>query len=67
VLAAAEPAWDLDGEGRFLLLPLNEHDLAWVMESCREDAEGDHHLLGSGEAMLFARERDLNFARYLTL
>jgi hypothetical protein len=67
VLAAPEPAWDLDGEGRFLLLPVNERDLAWVMASCREDAEGDYHLLGSGEAVLFARERDLNFARYLSL
>jgi len=67
LLGAPEPACDLDGEGCFLVLPLDERDLAWVMESCREDAEGDYHLLGSGEAVLFARERDLNFARYLTL
>jgi len=67
LLAAPEPAWDLDGEGRFLLLALDERDLAWIMESCREDTEGDYHLLGSGEAVLFARERDLNFARCLTL
>ena len=70
VLAAPEapgPGWDLDAEGRFLLLPLAERDLAWMLEGCRETAEGDWHLLRTGEAVLFARERDLAFARYLTL
>ena len=69
VLAEPEPrpGWDLDGEGRFLLLPLAERDLAWVLESCREDAEGEYHVFPDGEAVLFARERDLAFARYLTL
>ena len=61
------PGWDLDGEGRFLLLPLAERDLAWIMESCREEAEGDWHVLRDGGAVVFARERDLPFARYLTL
>ena len=69
VLAAPEfpPGWDLDEQGRFLLLPLAERDLAWMLECCREEAEGDWHVLGSGEAVVFARERDLAFARYLTL
>ncbi len=31
------------------------------------DAEGDFHVLRFGEAVVFARERDLAFARYLTL
>ncbi len=26
------PGWGLDQEGRFLLLPLAERDLAWVLE-----------------------------------
>ena len=30
VLADPEPGWDLDGEGRFLLLPLAERDLAFA-------------------------------------
>ena len=64
---APPPGWDLDEEGRFLLLPLAERDLAPVLECCREDAEGDYHELGHGEAVVFARERDLAFARYLTL
>jgi hypothetical protein len=67
ILTAPEPPWDLDSDGRFLLLPLAERDLAWMLESCREEAEGDYYVLGGGEAVLFARERDLNFARYLTL
>jgi hypothetical protein len=70
VLAAPEPGppgWDLDGRGRFLLLPLAERDLAPALEFCREDAEGDWHLLRDGDAVLFAREPDLAFARYLTL
>ena len=67
LLAAPEPNWDLDSVGRFLLMPLDERDLAWVLEFCRDDAEGDHYVLDGGEAVLLARERDLNFARYLTL
>ncbi len=67
LLAAPEPTWDLDGQGRFLLLPLDERDPAWVLEFCREDAEGDHYVLGGGEAVLLAHERDFNFARYLIL
>ncbi len=68
VLAERAPprGWDLDREGRFLLLPLAERDLAWMLESCREDAEGEYHVFPDGEAVLFARERDLAFARYLT-
>ena len=69
LLAAPEPrpGWDLDEGGRFLLLPLAERDLAWMLESCREDAEGDYHVLRDGDAVLFARERDLAFARFLAL
>ncbi len=69
VLAAPEPGpgWDLDEGGRFLVLPLAERDRASVLESCREDAEGDWHALGGGEAVVFARDRDYAFARYLTL
>ena len=64
---AQPPGWDLDQEGRFLLLPLAERDLAWTLECCREEAEGDYHVLPDGGAVVFARERDLAFARYLTL
>ena len=64
---APPPGWDLDEDGRFLLLPLAEHDRPWMLECCREDTEGDWHVLGGGGAVVFARERDLAFARYLTL
>ena len=64
---APPPGWDLDEQGRFLLLPLAERDLAWTLECCREEAEGDWHVLPDGGAVVFARERDLAFARYLTL
>jgi hypothetical protein len=64
---APPPGWDLDEGGRFLLVPLAERDLAWMLECCREEAEGDWHVLRDGDAVLFARERDLNFARYLAL
>ena len=67
VLAAPAPGWDLDEGGRFLLLPLAERDRAWMLESCREDAEGDWHALRGGEAVVFARERDFAFARLLAL
>ena len=67
LLAAPEPGWDLDGGGRFLLLPLAARALAPVLAFCREDAEGDSHLLGGAEAVLFARERDRAFATYLAL
>ena len=65
LLAEPAPPWDLDGEGRFLPLPLAERDLAWALECCRGEAEGDWYVLGGGEAVLFARERDLAFARLL--
>ena len=64
---APPPGWDLDEQGRFLLLPLAERDRAWVLESCREDAEGDWHPLGDGEAVVFAHERDYAFAHFLAL
>ncbi len=69
VLAEPEPrpGWDLDEGGRFMLLPLAERDLAWMLGCCREDAEDEYHVFPDGEAVLFARERDLAFARYLTL
>ena len=67
LLAAPEPPWSLDEGGRFLLLPLGERDLAPMLEFCGEDAEGDWHLLRDADAVLFAREPDLAFARYLTL
>ena len=69
VLAAPvpPPGWQLDEGGRFLLLPLAERDLAWALESCREDAEGEWYVLPDGGAVVFARERDLAFARYLVL
>ncbi len=68
LLAAPGPprTWDLDKGGRFLLLPLAPDDLAWVVECCGDTAEGEHHVLGR-EAVVFARERDLLFARYLAL
>ncbi len=64
---APPPGWDLDEEGRFLLLPLAERDLAWTLECCREEAEGDWHVLRGGEAVVFTREHDLAFARFLAL
>ena len=64
---APPPGWDLDEGGRFLLLPLAERDLAWMLECCREEAEGDYHVLPDGGAVVFARERDLAFARFLAL
>ena len=69
LLAAPAPplGWDLDEDGRFLLLPLAERDLAWMLECCREEAEGDYCVLPDGGAVVFARERDLAFARYLAL
>ena len=64
---APPPGWDLDEDGRFLLLPVAERDLAWMLECCREEAEGDYCVLPDGGAVVFARERDLAFARYLAL
>ncbi len=64
---APPPGWDLDEEGRFLLLPLAERDLAWTLESCREDAEGEWYVPPDGGAVVFARERDLAFVRFLVL
>jgi hypothetical protein len=46
--AALGPGW----EGRFLLLPIAERDLAWMLERCREHTRGRH---------------DLAFARLLAL
>ena len=48
------PGSDLDVAGRFLLLPLAERDRAWVLESCREDAEGEYYVLPDGGAVVFA-------------
>ncbi len=64
---ATPPARDLDDEGGFLLLPLAERDLAWMLECCRDDAEGDYHVLADGGAVVFARQRDRAFARFVTL
>ena len=64
---APPPGWQLDEGGGFLLLPLAERDLAWMLECCREEAEGNYHVLRDGDAVVFARERDLAFARYLAL
>ena len=44
-----------------------ERDLAWMLESCREEAEGDYCVRPDGAAVVFARERDLAFARFLAL
>ncbi len=60
------PGWDLTG-GRFLPPPLAGRDLAWMLECCREDAEGECHVLRDGCAVLFERGRDLAFARHLAL
>lgn len=59
--------WDLDEGGRFLVLPVAERARAGVLAACREDAEGDYHVLRDGEAVVFARERDAAFARFLAL
>lgn len=69
VLAVPEPwpRWDLDDGGRFLVLPLAERDLAWMLECCCEDTEGNYHVLRDGDAVLFACKSDLAFARFLTL
>lgn len=66
-LPAPPPGWELDEEGRFLLLPLAGRDLAWMLECCREDAEGDYHVLRGGGGVVFARERDFAFASHLVL
>jgi hypothetical protein len=67
VLAAPAPGWDLDEEGRFLLLPVAERDLAWVLECCRDHTESDYHVLRDGDGVVFARERDFAFAHLLAL
>ena len=38
-----------------------------MLECCRENAEGDVHVLRDGDAVVFARERNLAFARLLAL
>jgi len=69
VLGASPPGprWDFDEEGRFLLLPVAERDLAWVLECCREHAEGEYYVLRDGDAVLFSRAHDFAFARLLAL
>jgi hypothetical protein len=69
MLAASEsrPRWDLDEEGNFLLLPLAERDLAWMLECCREHSEGDYYVYRDGEAVLFERDHDFAFAHFLIL
>ena len=59
--------WDLDPEGRFLLLPVAERDLAWALECCDEHAEGRWHMLRDGAAVLFERADDLAFVRFACL
>jgi hypothetical protein len=67
VLAAPKTTWDLDPEGHFLLLPVAERDLAWVLECCQEHAEGRWHMLRDGAAVLFERAHDLAFVRFACL
>ncbi len=66
-LSAPKPGWALDEAGRFLLLPIADRDLAWMLERCREHAEGDYHVLRDGDGVVFACERDFAFARLLAL
>lgn len=67
LLAEPRTHWDLDAEGRFLLLPVAERDLPWVLECCREHVEGAYYVLGDGSAVLFEREHDLAFIRLVCL
>jgi hypothetical protein len=67
VMAEPRPRWDLDDEGRFLLLPIPERDLAWALECLREHAERAYHVLRDGEAVLFEDAHDLAFLRLATL
>jgi hypothetical protein len=67
LLAEPRTTWDLDPEGHFLLLPVAERDLAWVLECCQEHAEGRWHMLRDGAAVLFERADDLAFVRFACL
>jgi hypothetical protein len=67
VLAEPVTSWDLDPEGRFLLLPVAERDLAWVLDCCHEHAEGRCHMLHDGGGVLFERAHDLAFVRFACL
>ncbi|GGG40631.1 hypothetical protein GCM10010964_30320 [Caldovatus sediminis] len=67
VMAERKPGWDLDERGQFLLLEVAERDLAWVLECCREHAEGAWHMLRDGAAVLFEREHDHAFVRLACL
>jgi hypothetical protein len=67
VLAEPRTTWDLDPEGRPLLLPVTERDLAWALECCDEHAEGRWHMLRDGAAVLFERADDLAFVRFACL
>jgi hypothetical protein len=67
VLAEPVTSWDLDPEGRFLLLPVAERDLAWVLDCCDEHAEGRWHMLRDGGGVLFERAHDLAFVRFACL
>jgi hypothetical protein len=67
VLAEPRPKWDLDEQGRFLLLPVAERDLAWALECLREHAGRAYHVLRDGEAVLFEDAHDHAFLRLVTL
>ena len=59
--------WDLDPQGRYLLLPTTGYDGLWVQEGCEACAVGDFHVLGTGDAIVFQRADDFNFAQFLTI
>ena len=67
VVAEPRPKWDLDPEGRFLLLPVAERDLAWALDCLREHAERAYHVLADGAAVVFEDAYDLGFLRFATL
>jgi hypothetical protein len=67
VLAERRPGWDRDAEGRLLVLPLAERDLAWVLECLAEHAEGEYHVLADGSAVVLRRAQDLAFLRVACL
>jgi hypothetical protein len=67
IMAEPRLRWDLDDEGRFLLLPVAERDLAWALECLREHAERAYHVLRGGDAVLFEDAHDHAFLRLVTL
>ena len=68
MLTAPGPGWNLDEEGRFLLLPVAERDLTWVLECCREHAEGDWAPAGGWRLRCCSRAgTPIAFARFLAL